>query len=131
MKIESIKGQVFTFPSRRTSDSAGHSHPSDTVTQAKLAMLTLTAEDGTAGRVLAPVEVIRPFVINSFGRKVLIGQDPMDRERLWHDLEHWQRGSAGQLTERALAAFDQALCCLLYTSPSPRDLSTSRMPSSA
>ena len=24
-----------------------------------------------------------------------------------------------------------ALCCLLYTSPSPRDLSTSRMPSSA
>ena len=25
----------------------------------------------------------------------------------------------------------QAKCCLLYTSPSPRDLSTSRMPSSA
>ena len=26
---------------------------------------------------------------------------------------------------------DQLLACLLYTSPSPRDLSTSRMPSSA
>ena len=26
---------------------------------------------------------------------------------------------------------DQAKACLLYTSPSPRDLSTSRMPSSA
>ena len=26
---------------------------------------------------------------------------------------------------------DRALLCLLYTSPSPRDLSTSRMPSSA
>ena len=26
---------------------------------------------------------------------------------------------------------DNALICLLYTSPSPRDLSTSRMPSSA
>ena len=26
---------------------------------------------------------------------------------------------------------DQGLACLLYTSPSPRDLSTSRMPSSA
>ena len=25
----------------------------------------------------------------------------------------------------------QPICCLLYTSPSPRDLSTSRMPSSA
>ena len=26
---------------------------------------------------------------------------------------------------------EEAYCCLLYTSPSPRDLSTSRMPSSA
>ena len=32
------------------------------------------------------------------------------------DLNHWMMNSAG---------------CLLYTSPSPRDLSTSRMPSSA
>ena len=31
------------------------------------------------------------------------------------------------------AGFDMIICnaCLLYTSPSPRDLSTSRMPSSA
>ena len=27
--------------------------------------------------------------------------------------------------------YEDADCCLLYTSPSPRDLSTSRMPSSA
>ena len=27
--------------------------------------------------------------------------------------------------------YDESLICLLYTSPSPRDLSTSRMPSSA
>ena len=38
-------------------------------------------------------------------------------------------GSAGQLTP--LEAFRLAQGCLLYTSPSPRDLSTSRMPSSA
>ena len=31
----------------------------------------------------------------------------------------------------ALDAKDDAYACLLYTSPSPRDLSTSRMPSSA
>ena len=35
---------------------------------------------------------------------------------------------AGQLDELTLL---QASHCLLYTSPSPRDLSTSRMPSSA
>ena len=31
----------------------------------------------------------------------------------------------------AVAALQQMMICLLYTSPSPRDLSTSRMPSSA
>ena len=30
-----------------------------------------------------------------------------------------------------LSKVDTQYCCLLYTSPSPRDLSTSRMPSSA
>ena len=34
----------------------------------------------------------------------------------------------GKILSKEVAA---AYCCLLYTSPSPRDLSTSRMPSSA
>ena len=33
--------------------------------------------------------------------------------------------------ECGFEAFDDSRICLLYTSPSPRDLSTSRMPSSA
>ena len=33
--------------------------------------------------------------------------------------------------EKASRLLDITLTCLLYTSPSPRDLSTSRMPSSA
>ena len=33
--------------------------------------------------------------------------------------------------EQALTYAELTKCCLLYTSPSPRDLSTSRMPSSA
>ena len=38
----------------------------------------------------------------------------------------------GQLVGRPVNQFVQLACfCLLYTSPSPRDLSTSRMPSSA
>ena len=44
-------------------------------------------------------------------------------------------GRAGGIREgakiAAMAAVKQVQICLLYTSPSPRDLSTSRMPSSA
>ena len=36
-----------------------------------------------------------------------------------------------QLPDKAIDLIDEAGSCLLYTSPSPRDLSTSRMPSSA
>ncbi len=44
-----------------------------------------------------------------FVRKVLIGADPLDREKLWQELAHWQRGSAAQLTDRTLAIVDCAL----------------------
>ena len=37
----------------------------------------------------------------------------------------------GALLEDGHVDGDNLICCLLYTSPSPRDLSTSRMPSSA
>ena len=40
-------------------------------------------------------------------------------------------GAAGFMAAGAFACFNLILSCLLYTSPSPRDLSTSRMPSSA
>ena len=37
----------------------------------------------------------------------------------------------GEVTDSEVDIFDREEVCLLYTSPSPRDLSTSRMPSSA
>ena len=42
--------------------------------------------------------------------------------------EHWNDGSQGATTEWTQWKTD---CCLLYTSPSPRDRTRSRMPSSA
>lgn len=44
---------------------------------------------------------------------MLVGQDPFNRERIWQDLNHWQRGSAHQLTERALSFVEQALWDLI------------------
>ena len=45
-----------------------------------------------------------------------------------HSFDELEVGDSASL-ERTLSTQD--LRCLLYTSPSPRDLSTSRMPSSA
>jgi L-alanine-DL-glutamate epimerase-like enolase superfamily enzyme len=108
MKIASVRGTVFTYPTKRSVDTAGHSHPGPEKA-AKLAMLTVTADDGGEGHAFGPVEVIRQHVLDAFFRKVMVGAHPFDRERIWQDLAHWQRGSAGQLTDRALAIADMAL----------------------
>jgi len=108
MKIERVRGTEFTYPTRRSVDSAGHAHPGPLVT-GRMAMLTITTDSGAEGHAFAPPEVIRPYVLENFARKVLLGEDPFQREKLWMALEHWQRGSAGQLTDRALAAIEQAL----------------------
>ena len=63
------------------------------------------------------------------GARVYLGAllDGLDQVREW--LEIWTQTTSG-LADDELAN-QQGLTCLLYTSPSPRDLSTSRMPSSA
>jgi len=108
MKIEHIRGTEFTFPTRRSVDAAGHSHPGPE-TLGRMAMITITTDDGHQGHAFGAPEVVRKHVLDAYARKVLVGRDPLQREQLWHDLEHWQRGSAGQLTDRALAVFEQAL----------------------
>ncbi|KQW01569.1 mandelate racemase family protein [Rhizobacter sp. Root1221] len=108
MKIERVSATEFTFPTRRSVDAAGHSHPGPE-TLARQVLVTLTTDDGHQGHAFGAPEVVRRHVLDAFARKVLVGQDPLQREQLWHSLEHWQRGSAGQLTDRALAVFDQAL----------------------
>ena len=50
----------------------------------------------------------------------------------WYSLKNWFKTLFESEAEAVLDTFDNnPPPCLLYTSPSPRDLSTSRMPSSA
>jgi L-alanine-DL-glutamate epimerase-like enolase superfamily enzyme len=112
IKIESVSAVEFTHPTRRSVDAAGHSHPGPLGT-AHLALLTLRSSDGVEGHCFAPPQVVRPHVLNQFVRRVLVGGDALQREKLWCELEHWQRGSAGQLTDRALGAVDSALYDLI------------------
>ncbi|MBC3364656.1 mandelate racemase family protein [Pseudomonas sp. SWRI154] len=108
MRITGVHVEIFSTPSRRAQDSAGHAHPGDEV-MIKMALLRISCDDGSEGYAFGTPELIRPHIIESFVRKVLIGRNPMDRESIWQDLAHWQRGSAGQFTDRALALVEQAL----------------------
>jgi len=108
MNIESVRGTEFTYSTSRSVDSAGHSHPGPPGL-GRMAMITITTDDGHQGHAFAAPEVIRSYVLEAYARKVLIGANALQREKLWMSLEHWQRGSAGQFTDRALAAIEQAL----------------------
>ncbi len=108
MKIEKVEAAVFTYPTRRAVDTDGHAHPGPE-TLARMALLTVQADTGDKGYAFSPVEVVRPHVLDAFVRPVLLGEHPFQREKLWKALEHRQRGSAGQLTDRALAVVEQAL----------------------
>ena len=108
IKIASVDAVEFSYPTRRSVDAAGHSHPGPLRT-AHQALLRITSSDGVTGCCFAPSQVVRPHVLDQFVRRVLLGRDALQREALWCELEHWQRGSAGQLTDRSMGVVDAAL----------------------
>jgi L-alanine-DL-glutamate epimerase-like enolase superfamily enzyme len=108
MKIIDVRVRTFLHTTRRHQDAAGHGHPGDPH-KVRQGLLTIVTDEGHEGHCFGAPEVIRPHVIEKFVKTVLLGQDPYDRERLWQELAHWQRGSAGQLTDRSLAVVDTAL----------------------
>lgn len=108
MKIVDVSVRVFVHKSKQVKDSDGHTHPGPEH-DVRRALLTVTADDGSAGHSFAATELVRPHLIDGFIKTVLVGQDPFARERLWQGLAHWQRGSNGQLSDRTLSAVEQAL----------------------
>ncbi|WP_030898019.1 enolase C-terminal domain-like protein [Streptomyces sp. NRRL F-5126] len=110
--ISDVSVRVFRTTTALVHDSDGHAHPGEphTVTRA---LLTLTDSDGVQGRCLAGEAHVGEDQLQGHVRPVLIGQDPFDRERLWQLLARRQRGSAGTLGDRTLAAVEQALWDLI------------------
>ncbi|GAA4842601.1 enolase C-terminal domain-like protein [Kitasatospora terrestris] len=106
--IESLAVTVFTTVARTAVDSHGHRHPA-APHEVREALLTVTDSDGVAGRVLVQPDHLRPHVLDKYLRPALLGQDPLDRERLWTSLARKQRGAHGGLTDRALGFVDLAL----------------------
>ena len=108
MKIEQIKVTVFTYTSHTMHDTDGHTHPGNPH-DSQQAMITITDDEGNSGHSFGASESLRPYVIDNYVKKVLMGEDPMDREKLWLGLARWQRGSGAQLTDKTLASVELAL----------------------
>ena len=80
----------------------------------------------------APVRYPDPDIVTLDPRfkKYALGNTPI--QRIYHSKDMlWAEGPAWNGVGKYLLWSDIPNNCLLYTSPSPRDLSTSRMPSSA
>ncbi|TDP01259.1 mandelate racemase family protein [Marinomonas balearica] len=108
MDIVSIEVNVIQYLSQISRDQAGHAH-AGAPSEAQIAMLRLTSDDGREGYAFAPPEVIRPYVVEQYFKKAALNVSIHARERIWQNLWHRQRGSAGQLTDRAMAVLDSAL----------------------
>lgn len=103
MRITDIETIEFTYQSRYKSDEKGHGHPGDPreSTQTLTRVVIQNGPDGYCfgGRLDA----------NEIAKKYLIGEDPLSREKLWHQLYRTQRLNKGTLTDAAIYSIDSAL----------------------
>ena len=65
------------------------------------------------------------------GKRRLAYQIAKHREGIYVQLSHQGDGQHISKVEKAMRLSEDVISCLLYTSPSPRDMRRSRMPSSA
>ena len=70
---------------------------------------------------------------DEWGQIVIEGNEDVFPASFYWRMAWWHNAMHGEdlLRQKVALALSELLVCLLYTSPSPRDLSTSRMPSSA
>jgi L-alanine-DL-glutamate epimerase-like enolase superfamily enzyme len=107
-RIETVEVRTFRTITSTAQDPEGHRHPSGE-RSAEAAIVTVRDSDGAEGHCLCNAAALRKPVLDAFFRKALIGQDAFMREMLWKRLYRMQRGSGGQLTDRAIGYVDQAL----------------------
>ena len=85
--------------------------------------------DITAGEVQAVRGV--DFFLNKGETLAIVGESGSGKSVTTKAITKLFQGDTGRIKKGTINFLGEDLACLLYTSPSPRDLSTSRMPSSA
>ncbi len=103
MKIADVRLVAFRYTSRIVHDAEGHSHPGPEH-EAIQPLTIIATEDELEGYCLGGSEALVRAV-----KLVLVGQHPLDREKIWQTLRRHQRLASDVLTDRNIAVIDMAL----------------------
>ena len=103
MRIENIEVITFKCRSRHCSDSEGHGHPGPEH-DATASLTHVSTDVGVDGYCFGG----SPAMLGP-ARELMVGEDPLDRERIWQRLCRAQRIHSIALQDSSISALDQAL----------------------
>jgi L-alanine-DL-glutamate epimerase-like enolase superfamily enzyme len=109
MKIRDITVTTFSYKSKMVRDVEGHSHPGPEH-EAKQSLVRISTSDGVEGfAVLGGALPAGGSFLPEPVRGILVGEDPLNRERIWQQLRQFQRMYRSALPDRTISAIDLAL----------------------
>jgi len=103
LKIKDIHTISFRYKSRIIKDEEGHSHPGPEH-GAVMTLTKIVTDEGTEGYCFGGSKEA-----NRLLKKILVGEDPMDREKIWQKMSKSRWLYREILTDRAIATIDLAL----------------------
>ncbi|MHB1319665.1 MAG: enolase C-terminal domain-like protein [Anaerolineae bacterium] len=103
MKIVDVELIRFEYLSSQVRDAEGHGHPGPQHPAAG-SIVHIATDEGISGVAMGGAPIMLEPV-----RQVLIGEDPLYRERIWQRLRQFQRLYGAPLHDRYMGAVDQAL----------------------
>ena len=109
MKIRDIEITTFSYQSRMVRDVEGHSHPGPEH-EARQSLVRISTKDDVEGfAILGGASPSGEPLLPEPVRGILIGEDPLNRERIWQQLRQFQRMYRSALPDRTISAIDLAL----------------------
>ena len=109
MRITEIAFITFSYESKMVRDAEGHTHPG-AEHEAFQSIVRIATDDGAKGYAVgggaAPAGA---SVLPAPVQGVIIGEDPLNRERIWQQLRQFQRLYRSALPDRTVSAIDLAL----------------------
>ncbi len=103
MKIRDVEVICFGYRSKMITDSEGHGHPGPEH-DAEMTLTKISTDEGAEGYCFGG----SPATLDAV-RGAVVGEDPMNRERIWQRLRNFQRLNRNVFNDQQISVIDQAL----------------------